>query len=117
MPTTESPTHVAIAGGGVAAVELALALHALAGARVRVTLVAPQPDFELRALRTAEPFWPTTPAATRWPIWLSASARGSSPIASWPSTPTTTVRLASPGSGYDTLVLATGARRRTAYSV
>jgi sulfide:quinone oxidoreductase len=49
-------THVVIAGGGVAAVELALALGDLAGDRVRLTIIAPEPDFELRSLRTAEPF-------------------------------------------------------------
>jgi sulfide:quinone oxidoreductase len=48
--------HVVIAGGGPAAVECALALHDLAGERVRMTLVAPNADFTLRALRTAEPF-------------------------------------------------------------
>ena len=51
-----SRPHVVVAGGGVAAVELALALHDLAGDRVRLTIVAPDPDFELRPLRTAEPF-------------------------------------------------------------
>ena len=56
MRAATHPVHIVIAGGGVAAVELALALHDLAGPRVRLTLVAPQPDFELRALRTAEPF-------------------------------------------------------------
>src|SRR5437867_3469455 len=51
-----APLRIAIAGGGVAAVETALALHDLAGARVELTLVAPDSEFELRALRTAEPF-------------------------------------------------------------
>jgi sulfide:quinone oxidoreductase len=48
--------HVVIAGGGVAAVECALALRDLAGDRVRLTLIAPNREFELRPLRTAEPF-------------------------------------------------------------
>jgi sulfide:quinone oxidoreductase len=56
MPDPHPQTHVVIAGGGVAAVELALALADLAGDRVRMTIVAPDPDFELRPLRTAEPF-------------------------------------------------------------
>jgi sulfide:quinone oxidoreductase len=56
MRTPRHQTHVVIAGGGVAAVEAALALHDLAGDRIRMTIVAPQPDFELRPLRTAEPF-------------------------------------------------------------
>jgi sulfide:quinone oxidoreductase len=56
MPVPHPQTRVVIAGGGVAAVELALALGDLAGDRVRLTILAPDPDFELRALRTAEPF-------------------------------------------------------------
>lgn len=54
-PSTE-PTHVVIVGGGIAALETVLALHELAGDRVRVTLVAPEPDFTLRPLRVAAPF-------------------------------------------------------------
>jgi sulfide:quinone oxidoreductase len=56
MSTTRPPLHVVIAGGGVAAAECALALADLAAGRVRLTIVAPEHDFELRALRTAEPF-------------------------------------------------------------
>jgi sulfide:quinone oxidoreductase len=48
--------HVVIAGGGVAAVECALALRDLAGDRLRLTIVAPNREFELRPLSTAEPF-------------------------------------------------------------
>lgn len=56
MPVDHPHTHVVIAGGGVAAVELALALADMAADRVALTIVAPEPDFELRPLRTAEPF-------------------------------------------------------------
>jgi sulfide:quinone oxidoreductase len=118
MPTTESPTHVVIAGGGVAAVELALALHALAGARVRATLVAPQPDFELRALRTAEPF--SADHARRHSLADLAERVGARLIADRVlaiDADRHELRLAQSGIlGYDTLVLATGARQRTAYS-
>jgi sulfide:quinone oxidoreductase len=48
--------EVLIAGGGVAGLEGLLALHALAGERVRVTLAAPKPDFTYRPLAVAEPF-------------------------------------------------------------
>jgi sulfide:quinone oxidoreductase len=48
--------HVLIAGGGVAALEAALALQALAGDRVSVELLAPEPHFFYRALSVAEPF-------------------------------------------------------------
>ena len=48
--------HVVIAGGGIAGLETLLALTDLAEDRVRVTLVAPEADFETKPLRTAEPF-------------------------------------------------------------
>jgi sulfide:quinone oxidoreductase len=48
--------HVVIAGGGIAAVEAVMALRDLAGERVRISVIAPEPEFELKPLRTAEPF-------------------------------------------------------------
>jgi sulfide:quinone oxidoreductase len=48
--------HVLIAGGGVAALEAALALRTLAEDRVSVALVAPEPHFWYRPLAVAEPF-------------------------------------------------------------
>jgi sulfide:quinone oxidoreductase len=53
--------RVVIAGGGVAALEAALALHDLAGEQVSVTIVAPNPEFVYRPLLVREPF---TPAVT-----------------------------------------------------
>ena len=50
------PVHVLIAGGGVAALEAALALRALAEERVSVELLAPEPHFWYRPLAVAEPF-------------------------------------------------------------
>jgi sulfide:quinone oxidoreductase len=50
------PAHVLIAGGGVAALEAALALRALAEDRVSVELLAPEPHFWYRPLAVAEPF-------------------------------------------------------------
>jgi len=56
-PNSEtSPLRVLIAGGGVAALEAMLALRALAGERVEVELLAPEPDFWYRPLAVAEPF-------------------------------------------------------------
>lgn len=54
--TANTPLHVVIAGGGIAALEATIALRDLAEDRVRVTVVAPERDFELKPLRTAEPF-------------------------------------------------------------
>ncbi len=47
---------IVIAGGGVAGLEGLLALHATAGESVRLTLVAPDPEFTYRPLAVAEPF-------------------------------------------------------------
>ncbi|HEX3615232.1 MAG TPA: FAD-dependent oxidoreductase [Solirubrobacteraceae bacterium] len=49
---------VVIAGGGVAALEAALALRDLAGERVSTTIVAPNPEFVYRPLLIHEPFSP-----------------------------------------------------------
>ena len=54
--THQHPLHVLIAGGGVAALETMMALHALAGDRVRITLLAPERDFHYRPMAVAEPF-------------------------------------------------------------
>jgi sulfide:quinone oxidoreductase len=48
--------HVVIAGGGVAALETLLALRALAGHLVDVTLVSPTPEFVYRPVTVAEAF-------------------------------------------------------------
>jgi sulfide:quinone oxidoreductase len=54
--TTENPLRVLIAGGGVAALEAALALQDLAGERVATTILAPQSEFVYRPMRVREPF-------------------------------------------------------------
>lgn len=48
--------HVVIAGGGVAAVETLLALRELAGHRVEITLMSPDPEFLYRPVTVGEPF-------------------------------------------------------------
>jgi sulfide:quinone oxidoreductase len=48
--------EVVIAGGGVAALETALALHKLAADRVKLTLLAPTADFIYRPIAVLEPF-------------------------------------------------------------
>jgi sulfide:quinone oxidoreductase len=55
-PNAPSSAHVVIAGGGVAALEALIALRELAGDRLRITLLAPEPDFVYRPLSVAEPF-------------------------------------------------------------
>nr|MDQ2898017.1 NAD(P)/FAD-dependent oxidoreductase [Actinomycetota bacterium] len=50
------PFRVLVVGGGVAALEAALALRELAGERIRTTLLAPEPEFVYCPLRVSEPF-------------------------------------------------------------
>ena len=57
-----APLEVVIAGGGVAGLEALLALHALAGPRVRVVLPTPERDFVYLPLALAEPFGLAHPA-------------------------------------------------------
>ena len=118
MPALTDRRHVVIVGGGIAGVELALALHDLAGSRVRMTLVAPQSDVELHALRTAEPF-----AADHMPRHslrdltdrVGAELISDTVVAVHPERHA--VRLAETGTlDYDELVLAVGARHRTAFA-
>ena len=54
--TAPGAAKVLVAGGGVAALETALALRALAADRVSVELLAPEPHFWYRPLAVAEPF-------------------------------------------------------------
>jgi sulfide:quinone oxidoreductase len=49
-------SHVLIAGGGIAGLEALLALSDLAGDRVAISLVAPEPDFSYKPLSVEEPF-------------------------------------------------------------
>jgi sulfide:quinone oxidoreductase len=108
--------HVVIAGGGVAAVECALALHDLAGDRVRVTIVAPNSEFELRPLRTAEPF--SRDHVRRHSLATLAERVGAELV----TAPVTKVHAdehrivgGDRTIGYDALVLAIGGQHRPAF--
>ena len=57
------PAHVLIAGGGFGAVESMLALRALAGEHVRVTLVSASPSLAYKPAATTESFDETPPRA------------------------------------------------------
>jgi sulfide:quinone oxidoreductase len=112
-----TPFRVVIAGGGVAGLEALLALRALAGDRVELTLVAPTPDFVYRPLAVAEPF--ARGHRTRTP--LAEAARTAA--ATFVHAPLTRVNVADRsvtlGDGqtlpYDALVLATGASAGAAF--
>jgi len=68
------PTRVLVAGAGVAALEAALALHALAEERVAVEFVAPETEFSYRPLAVAEPF--RVGEVRRFPLLALARAAG-----------------------------------------
>jgi sulfide:quinone oxidoreductase len=109
----DRPVQVLIAGGGIAALELLLALRATAGSRVAITLLTAEARLAPPAMTVAEPF-----------------ARGGAPTYEWAQIAedhaaqliVDALIAADPGAGvvftrdglrldYDMLALATGARR------
>ncbi len=53
---SEPEANVLIAGGGIAGLEALMALRDLAGGRVRITLLSPEPDFVYKPEIVEEPF-------------------------------------------------------------
>ena len=64
--TGEGRTRVVVAGGGVAALEGALALRDLAGQRIAITMLAPEREFVYQALSVGDPF--ALGSAKRYPL-------------------------------------------------
>src|SRR4051812_20649500 len=62
----DRPLNVLIAGAGVAGIETAMALHALARRRVAATLLSPATEFVYKPLSVREPF--AAGAAMRRPL-------------------------------------------------
>lgn len=113
-----SSTEVVIAGGGVAAVEAALALRDLAGDRVSLTLVSPRPDFVLTPMAVGAPF--SVAHAERRPLTGLADELGATVVGATVQRVDPERRTVALSDGaelsYDALLLAPGARRVAAYA-
>jgi sulfide:quinone oxidoreductase len=116
MNARRAATNVLIAGGGVAALEAALALRALAKDRVAVELLAPEPAFWYRPLAVAEPFGLAEVKHFGLPE-LAAAAGAVFTLGALASVDTGR-RVAHTSAGmpipFDMLVIATGARPESA---
>lgn len=114
--TATGPLRVVIVGGGFAALELLLALRALAEERVAVTLLTPQRDFIYRPTATEEAFGATE--VRRFDLAEIAAEQGAALRLDAVEAVAPRVRRIRTTSGanldYDVLVLALGARRRVA---
>jgi NADH dehydrogenase FAD-containing subunit len=80
-----SRRHVVVAGAGVAGLETALALQALASEQVSVALIAPEDEFVYRPLSVAEPFH--VGEMRRFPLAQLAGAWSTTTSSSSPSAP------------------------------
>ena len=121
MNSTTSPNQkfgVLIAGGGVAALEGALAVRELAGERIRTTLLAPDSTFVNRPARVKEPFGYT--AAQTYPLADLARDIGVDLVQDRFKSLDAAMSVVHTEQGkelsYDALLLATGARLRPAFS-
>jgi sulfide:quinone oxidoreductase len=116
MSSARNPRHVLIAGAGVAALEAALALQALAAGEVSLELVAPEAEFTYRPLAVTEPFG--AGKVKRFPLQKLAEAAGArlragSVAAVDPGRKVVTLENGQELT-YDILLLALGARPREA---
>jgi sulfide:quinone oxidoreductase len=116
-PDTGRPLNVLIAGGGVAALETLMALHELAGPRVRTTLLSPTTEFVYAPLSVREPF--ATGPAARYPLARIADDFGAElheDALAWVAPGQHAAFTASGAEiDYDVLVLTLGARRERPY--
>jgi sulfide:quinone oxidoreductase len=110
----EGDLEVLIAGGGVAGLEAALALHELAGERAAVTVLSPDGDFLYRPRAVREPF--TAQIAQRYALAQLLSDAGADLVPDaflWLDAPNHTVHTRDGQElTYDALLLALGARTR-----
>jgi sulfide:quinone oxidoreductase len=109
--------RVVIAGGGVAALEAAMALREFAGARVSVQLVAPNAEFSYRPMSVREPF--AYAPADEYPLAGIAADIGAELIVdefAWVDPKQQIAHTAKDLQlGYDALLLALGAHMRAPF--
>jgi sulfide:quinone oxidoreductase len=116
MAVNRNPQQVLIAGAGVAGLEAALALQALAASEVSVELLSPESEFTYRPLAVTEPF--RVGEVKRFPLRKLTEATGArlrsgSLAAVDPERKVVTLENGHERS-YDILLLALGARPREA---
>jgi sulfide:quinone oxidoreductase len=111
------PAEVVIVGGGVAALEALMALRAHAGDALGITLVASQPEFVYRPMMVAEPF--DAGSVRRYPLRQIGSDFGArvlqGAVTSVDARERRVVLRSGDTIGYDTLILAPGARMLRAF--
>jgi sulfide:quinone oxidoreductase len=110
------PFHVVIAGAGVAALECALGLRALADDLVSVELIAPETEFTYRPLAVAEPF--RVGEVRRFPLTPLVEATGAtlrrSSVSAVDAERKTVTLADDETADFDALVVALGAQQRNA---
>jgi len=116
MTASRKPQQVLIAGAGVAGLEAALALQALAAGEVSVELVAPEAEFTYRPLAVTEPF--RVGEVKRFPLQKLTEAAGArlrtGSLAAVDAERKVVTLENGQELGYDILLLALGARPREA---
>jgi sulfide:quinone oxidoreductase len=112
------PIQVVVAGAGVAGLEAVIALRALAGDRVNITLLAPEHDFVYRPLSVGEPF--ALGPAARIPVAELAEELGLELRRDALESVDALAHTVTLGNGdslyFDKLIVATGARQEAAYT-
>jgi sulfide:quinone oxidoreductase len=109
--------RVLIAGGGVAGLEALIALRQLAGDRVAATVLAPTPEFLVRALSVQDPF--ARPSPRRYQLQRIAADHGAEFLQDGlAQVDAGQERVVTTGGGhlpYDSLLVAIGARPVAAF--
>ena len=109
---------VVVVGGGVAGLEALLALRALAGDRIDLTLISSNNYFVDRPMTVAEPFGLGSAARLLLPE-VAAECGAEFVRGTVTAVDTATRRISwtdGPDLGFDTLILATGAQTRAPFS-